>query len=63
MVVRGPGFEPGQANASGASVRPLCPSSGTPASKKLNNPETYKIFACPQFWAKGNIIAVLLDNG
>ncbi len=29
--MRGTGFEPAQAFASGASVRPLCPDSGTPA--------------------------------
>ena len=31
IKVRGTGFEPAQAFASGASVRPLCPDSGTPA--------------------------------
>ena len=30
-VVRGVGFEPTQAYAIGASARPLCPGSGTPA--------------------------------
>ena len=30
-MVRGVGFEPTQAYAIGASARPLCPSSGTPA--------------------------------
>ena len=34
-LVRGVGFEPTQAYASGASARPLCPSSGTPAPISL----------------------------